>query len=195
MLDPTAKKLELLKERIARSNGKVIVLVHPHYTPDADVAYYRAVQKTVRQSRTPVVILEERARMHEMGGFVAGLGGKALILPTRMGSPFLDIHNNPDAYLTKILQTTNAKKVYLGGQLSELNEHGEVTLGCVGYTREELMRGNLIPKLLPTLLYPEKPASKRTRAQAVIRRIKAMRHKPLRAMKKIGLTLRSLFRH
>lgn len=90
--DIEKRQWQELAAKVRTANGKVIVLVHPFfYTKPGMDKFEASVVKTLRQSKTPVVILVEQEKIRERQARLEALGvsGRHLILPTGPEDPKL----------------------------------------------------------------------------------------------------------
>ena len=60
-------KLEILKNNIARNNGRVVLVIHPfmNYSEGKNPGYKNRILKLLSKSKRPVIILEEKFLSNE----------------------------------------------------------------------------------------------------------------------------------
>jgi hypothetical protein len=194
--DIPAEELKELREKIKRAHGKVIVLVHPFFFPSASVPikygaggrlpqeYKKARLNLLKQSKTPLVILEEAAQIKKTRAQLEKLKApKHLILPTLGEMPILATNilgSGASPSLFRILKACKAKRVFVGGMLAKraadftpasisLHElkwlRGKRTIskpiskGCVGSTYKGLVESGKFERvrLLTRACFPDKP--------------------------------------
>lgn len=112
-----------LKKKAAASDGKVIVLVHPYYHPQAGKEYFNRVERILLQKRTPVVIMEEHFEIPELRKRLRKMGApRHVILPTgeSTSAAFMRKAYEDKSYASvyAALKEAGAKKVFVGGMYS-----------------------------------------------------------------------------
>lgn len=140
--DVPAHEWKRMERLVARAKGRLVVLVHPYYLYEgrsedgrkSQFAYYRTLGSLLRNKSTPVVILEEQARLasrQHVYGRIAGASGALapLVLPTFDASPLV-VHRDriPDVgedghhahrRLFEKLQAIGAKTILVGGMYAD----------------------------------------------------------------------------
>ncbi len=174
--DIFARKSKFESE-VAKSKGKVVVVVHPfydHWKTSFPVEYFDRVNALIKQSKAPVIILEEHDRVHVTR---AMLKARAFFVRTKIADP------TPVAGWRKVhelLQAAGARTILIAGSYAlhtnptprliddQLIRQYEMTLGrnrrvpivggCVAGAYEQMIRqGYEKVRLVPQVVYPDKP--------------------------------------
>ncbi len=164
---------EEFKTAVAKSKGRIVLLVHPKYIPGSN-EYEKVLAKLSTKSKIPIVVLQ-------------GIDAVPLEGFMQPANPFFVIthqdHPKPLKgweVLHESLREANVKTVLLGGMKAKII-HGAIggnyylstyekqamprppkqtiEIGCVGTTYKELVTNSphLKIRLMPGLLYPERP--------------------------------------
>ncbi len=183
-------------DAVKRSKGKVVVLVHPLYLIYSGATNYRDTEKYTRvlqgldkNAKPPIIVLEEEENIIHTSSAFRRFNSKPFFVGTNgVADPtegWEKLHKN--------LRTAGVKSVLIGGMFSILNDrlakkfHQKVieyerrqtrppkqtiVLGCVGNTYTNMIEaGHPIVRLIPNLLFPDKPCHAERPKISVINRI------------------------
>ena len=169
LYDVPAGRWQLLGDKIKAARGRVILLVHPFYS-SSPFAYRRAALKLIKQTRVPVIIVEEALEANKAVERLRRLNAGHLVLPSEMGGPNILLKRyktsrKPAASLLKKypyfpvgdfildrdqiklaekLEEIGAKTVLVAGMLSETEYdpvfHHSMPSGCVVWAHDGLLQ-------------------------------------------------------
>ncbi len=180
--DIFARKSEF-ERAVAKSKGKVVVVVHPFYDShdprdwkkSFPAEYFDRVNALMKQSKAPVIMFEERDRVHSTRGMLGAQN--VFFLRTKIAD------STPVAgwkRVHKLLQAAGARTILIAGshalhknptphliddkliRLYEMtlgrNRRAPIVGGCVAGAYEQMIRqGYEKVRLVPHAVYPDKP--------------------------------------
>ena len=144
-----------LKQRVAKANGGVLVIVHPFFQEkiNPDPISYKEYKKrliaTLRASKKPIIILEENRGVGKLSQTLDSLGIKATIVPTINDNAFLGTKKNTYKYLShkyagQPALTEKEKIAPLAELLTHLETKSIQLGGSLAYEEVSILRAQII---------------------------------------------------
>ncbi len=166
------------KRLVKKSNGKVVLLVHPFFPHDSEegaVAYKKNIAKLARSAKAPLVVLEEWNKKRKTKKRL----NAQFIYPTIKGYPTPLLGWN---FIHLLFKQAGVKTVLIGGAYSlrtistlavptEVAKHeaqiprrpiNGCGFACVAETYKQMIAaGHPKVRLLPAMVFPDKPKYER----------------------------------
>ena len=177
-----------LKQRVQKSKGIGILLIHPYYEETGENSTYaHTINKLISQTKVPVIVLEPHNTWEQ---HQEKYPAHVTVIPTEKydPSPLLETENNDSDHKHKVLATLlkkiGVKKLRLGGMESQFGKYPDSTAnwmelirqnekrmgkpetttliayGCLGVTYTNLVSSGKLKtvELIPPATFPSRPA-------------------------------------
>ncbi|NUN11083.1 hypothetical protein HUU53_00355 [Candidatus Micrarchaeota archaeon] len=156
------ESLSDFQEQVRKSKGRIIAIIHPYYgsKKTLEKPYLDMLKKVVEKSRFPIVVFEEEKKAQETQENIPN----AFMVHTFSGDPkplmtWQSLHS--------LLKEAGVSQIQVGGRYAHFDEpipryHEDMPpyvlmVGCVSGAYKEFVWNGFKARVIPELLYPDKP--------------------------------------